>query len=125
MEHCRFRQQERAEYALIGLAHPGEVLREVIWPRLNLTRKLAAQRMGVSISCLSGILNERRRVSRNLTVKLAGITGTNAVFWLVLQAHYDAWSLECCTAPEKPTRIRQTKTSRRKSPASVTGVTRM
>ena len=94
VEHCRFRQQERAEYALIGPPHPGEVLREVIWPRLNLTRKLAAQRMGIPLSALSNLLNERRRVSRGLAVELARITGTNAVFWLVLQAHYDAWVLE-------------------------------
>lgn len=104
MEHCRFRQQERAEYALIGPPHPGEVLREAIWPRLNLTRKLAAQRMGVPLSALSNLLNERRRVSRGLAVELARITGTNAVFWLVLQAHYDAWVLESDPVTKKSKR---------------------
>lgn len=79
MERCRFRQQEMAEYALLGPPHPGEVLREVIWPRLNLTRKLAAQRMGIPLSALSNLLNERRRVSRGLAVELARITGTKAV----------------------------------------------
>ena len=94
MEHCRFREQEYAEFRLIGPPHPGEVLREVIWPRLNMTRKLAAQKMGVPLSAVSKLLNERRRVTRELARSLARITGTNALFWLVLQAHYDAWVLE-------------------------------
>ena len=94
MEHCRFQEQERAEFHLLGPPHPGEVLREVIWPRLNLTRKLAAQKMGVPLSAVSRLLNERRRVTRDLARSLARVTGTNALFLLVLQAHYDAWALE-------------------------------
>jgi plasmid maintenance system antidote protein VapI len=60
--------------------------------------------MGVPLSALSNLLNERRRVSRGLAVELARITGTNAVFWLVLQAHYDAWVLENGAVTKKPRR---------------------
>lgn len=125
MERCRFRQQEMAEYALLGPPHPGEVLREVIWPRLNLTRKLAAQRMGIPLSALSNLLNERRRVSRGLAVELARITGTKAVFWLVLQAHYDAWVLESGPVTTKPERKGRLAVSRLTRPFGVFEMTPM
>lgn len=94
MPDCRFRMQEAAEYALLGPPHPGEIFREDFLPRLKLTRKAVARKGGISAETMSKFLNERRRVTRKLAEKLARATGTNALFWLVVQAHHDAWLSE-------------------------------
>jgi addiction module HigA family antidote len=90
----RFRDQEQEELALLGPPHPGEILREDIWPQLKMSKKAAAKKMNVSRSAVSNLLNERRRVSRHLAAGLAEISGISVIYWLVLQAHHDAWQME-------------------------------
>ena len=94
MLNCRFREQEREESALLGPPHPGEILREEIWPQLKLSKRAAAKKMKVSRSAVSNLLKERRRVSKHLALGLAEISGIGVIYWLVLQAHHDAWQLE-------------------------------
>jgi addiction module HigA family antidote len=94
MPNCRFRDQEREELALLGPPHPGEILREDIWPHLKMSKKAAAKKMNVSLSAVSNLLNERRRVSRRIANGLAEISGISVIYWLVLQAHHDAWQME-------------------------------
>ena len=93
MPNCRFRDQEWEELALLGPPHPGEILREDIWPQLKMSKKAAAKKMNVSHSAISNLLNERRRISRHLA-GLAEISGISVIYWLVLQAHHDAWQME-------------------------------
>ena len=94
MPNCRFRDQEREELALLGPPHPGEILREDIWPQLKMSKKAAAKKMNVSRSAVANLLNERRRVSRHLAIGLAEISGISVIYWLVLQAHHDAWQMD-------------------------------
>ena len=94
MPNCRFRDQEWEELALLGPPHPGEILREDIWPQLKMSKKAAAKKMNVSHSAISNLLNERRRISRHLAIGLAEISGISVIYWLVLQAHHDAWQME-------------------------------
>ena len=91
MAYCRFKEQERAEYELLGPRHPGEIIREEILPRMKISRKSLAAELDVSYSTLSKVLNERRRVNSDLAVGLARISGTSILYWLVAQAHHDAW----------------------------------
>src|SRR5262245_12089718 len=93
MLDCRFKENEREEFDLIGPPHPGEVLREEVLPRLEISIKSLAAQLGVSYSTVSRLLNAKRRVTSNLAVGLARISGTIALYWLVLQAHHDAWLL--------------------------------
>ena len=94
MPNCRFRDQEREELALLGPPHPGEIFREDIWPQLKMSKKAAAKKMNVSHSAVSNLLNERRRISRHLAIGLAEISGISVIYWLVLQAHHDAWQMD-------------------------------
>jgi len=94
MQLCRFKEQEREELDLLGPPHPGEILREDLLPRLKLSRKELAAELGVSRSTVSKLMNERRRISRKLAAGLARLSGTSALYWLLLQAHHDAWSVE-------------------------------
>jgi addiction module HigA family antidote len=98
----RGREVDRNEFELFGPPHPGEILREEVLPRLKLSRRQLAEMLGVSYSTASSLLSARRRLTPALAARLAAATGTNAVYWLVLQAHHDAWSLEHTDrAPQK------------------------
>ena len=94
MLNCRFKEYEREEFELLGPPHPGEVLREEVLPRLMISRKSLAVQLDISYSTVSRLLNARRRVTSNLAVRLARISGTSALYWLVLQAHHDAWLVQ-------------------------------
>jgi addiction module HigA family antidote len=102
MLHCRFKEQEREEFELLGPPHPGEILREEVLPRLTISRKSLAVQLGISYSGVSRLLRERRRITGGLAARLAAISGTSALYWLVLQAHHDAWVLQGATRP-RPT----------------------
>ena len=93
MLHCRFKEQEREEFELLGPPHPGEILREEVLLRLTISRKSLAVQLGISHSGVSRLLRERRRITGGLAARLAAISGTSALYWLVLQAHHDAWVL--------------------------------
>jgi addiction module HigA family antidote len=93
MSYCRFKDQEREELHLLGPPHPGEIARDDALPHLELTRKEIAEAIGVSISTVSKFLNGRRRASPKIAAGLARLTGTTPLYWLVLQAHHDAWLL--------------------------------
>lgn len=87
------RTQIDNELGLLGPPHPGEILRVDVLPRLKLTQAALARHLGISRSVLSGILNEKRRVSSGVARKLAEALGPSALYWLVVQAHHDAWIL--------------------------------
>jgi len=92
MQHCRFKMQDLEEFNLLGPPHPGEIFRDDLLPRLKMTRKALAKALGVSKSTVSRVLNGRRRVNRELAASFARVSGTTVLYWLVLQAHHDAWT---------------------------------
>ena len=77
-----------------GPPHPGEVLRDQILPRLNLTRTQLAERLGVRLTRLSDFLNERRPVSLDLARRLGKAFGNGARYWLAMQMQHDVWKAE-------------------------------
>jgi addiction module HigA family antidote len=107
---CRFKEQEREEFELFGPSHPGEILRDEILPRLKISRKSLAAELGVSYSTISKLLNGRRRVRPELAVALARISGTSVLYWLVLQAHHDAWKAQALSS-ERRTRVSKSRTT--------------
>lgn len=104
MHPCRFKEQQREEFELFGPSHPGEILREEILPRLQMSRRELAAHLNVSYATVSRLLTGRRRVSPELAVALAQISGTSALYWLVLQAHRDAWRAEAAERDRLGTR---------------------
>lgn len=90
------------ELGLLGPPHPGEILRVDILPRLDMTIAALARHLGVSRSVLSGIVNERRRVSADIADRFAQAFGPSSLYWLAIQAHYDAWHLLHAAAAGRP-----------------------
>ena len=69
--------------------HPGEVLQhEFLTPR-GLTVQSIAQKSGLQIPILMGVLGKVRPVNENTAKGLADALGTSIGFWLDLQADYD------------------------------------
>ena len=75
--------------------HPGETLREDIFPALGVTVKEAAEQLGVARPTLSKVLNGRAAISPEMALRIEkwlGVeNGGRADIWLAEQAAYDLW----------------------------------
>lgn len=75
--------------------HPGETLREDIFPALGVTVKEAAEQLGVARPTLSKVLNGRAAISPEMALRIEkwlGVeNGGRADIWLAEQASYDLW----------------------------------
>ena len=85
--------------------HPGETLREDIFPALGLTVTEAAKQLGVSRVALSRVANGRAAISPDMALCLEGWLGVpdagpSAESWLRQQASHDLWQLEQQDAPK-------------------------
>jgi len=69
--------------------HPGEILREDVIAALGLTVKEAAERLSMSRTALSRVLNCRAAVSPDLALRLEQAGVSTADTWLTLQLNYD------------------------------------
>ena len=69
--------------------HPGSILREDVIIPLGLTVSDAAQKLGMSRTAFSRVLNGKAGISADLAIRLeiAGISTARA--WLALQSEYD------------------------------------
>ena len=74
--------------------HPGAVLREDVFPALEMTQGEIAESIGVSRRTVSEILNERRPLTADMAIRLAKFLGGNAESWLNMQQALDLWHLE-------------------------------
>ncbi|MBK4218099.1 HigA family addiction module antidote protein [Paracoccus caeni] len=72
-------------------AHPGEILREDVFPHLDLTLAEFAQNVGVEIAELAGILNETCPITEEAATGIGALCGNGADIWLRLQAVHDDW----------------------------------
>lgn len=69
--------------------HPGAILREDVVLDLGLTVTEAAERLGVSRSRLSRVMNEHARISSKLAVRLEAAGVGTARAWLAMQNSRD------------------------------------
>ena len=79
--------------------HPGEVLREDVIAELGLTVTEAAERLGMSRTALSRVLNCRAAVSPDLALRLEKAGVSTADTWLTLQLNYDLAQARLHTQP--------------------------
>jgi len=68
--------------------HPGGLVRRQCIEPLGLTITAAAA-LGVTRTTLSELVNEKRRVSPEMAVRLSEVFGGSAESWLTQQAQYD------------------------------------
>lgn len=75
--------------------HPGETLRDDIFPALGLSVTDAAGQLGVTRVALSRVLNGRAALSPEMALRLEKWLGVErggaAEAWLAQQAAYDLW----------------------------------
>ena len=69
--------------------HPGLSVRHDCIEPLGLTITDAAGALGVSRFTLSELVNEKRRISPEMAVRLSKAFGGSAESWLTQQAYYD------------------------------------
>lgn len=73
--------------------HPGYVVRMEL-DELGMTVSEAAERLGVARPTLSQLVNERKRVSPEMALRLGRFFGNGTEIWVNLQARYDRWEIE-------------------------------
>jgi len=69
--------------------HPGELLREVVVPALDLSKAEIARALGISRQTLYGILDEKQAVTAEMALRLGKLCGNGPELWLNLQRSYD------------------------------------
>jgi len=69
--------------------HPGELLREDVLLPLGIEVTEAAQRLGMSRTALSRVINGHAGISPDLAVRLERAGVSTARFWMGLQANYE------------------------------------
>ncbi len=81
-------------------SHPGEALREDIFPALGLSVAEAAGTLGVSRQMLHRVLAERASVTPEMAVRLGKLCGDGPRIWLAMQQAHDLWRAERALADE-------------------------
>ena len=76
--------------------HPGEILREDVFPALGLNVIEAAEKLGVTRQTLHRIIARRnpRPVTPEMAVRIGKLCGNGPRLWLNLQTAYDLWHAE-------------------------------
>lgn len=69
--------------------HPGELLREDVLGPLGIHVGDAAQRLGMSRTTLSRVINGHAGISPDLAIRLEQAGVSSARFWMALQANYE------------------------------------
>jgi antitoxin HigA-1 len=69
--------------------HPGEILREDFMKPLGLSMNALARALRVPPNHVSGIVNQKRGISAQMSLRLARYFGTSAELWLGLQQDYE------------------------------------
>lgn len=71
--------------------HPGEILREDVYPALEITKPALADALGISRQSLHELFSLKRSVTPEMAVRLEAVVGSTAESWLALQAARDLW----------------------------------
>lgn len=83
----------------------GQILAEEFVAGYALTRTGLARALGVSRTRISGIVNNRCRITADTAVGLGLFFGTTPEFWQNLQAHYDLKLARRALPPETAEKI--------------------
>lgn len=71
--------------------HPGQLLRQVVFPALKLSPRQIASQLGVTLYSLNKVLSERGPVTVDLALRLGAAFGNTPDVWLNMQRNYDLW----------------------------------
>lgn len=86
--------------------HPGELLREDVLLPLGIEVTDAAQRLGMSRTTLSRVINGHAGISPDLAIRLERAGVSTARHWMTLQTNYELAQAEQRKQPRvKPLRV--------------------
>ena len=74
--------------------HPGEILKEDVFPDMGLNASRAAKLLQISRQYMGEILNGRKPLTPLLCLKIAKMVGNNAESWMRLQSAYNLWETQ-------------------------------
>ncbi len=71
--------------------HPGEFIREVYLEPFDLSARQLAEKLGVSPSTLSRVIQGASGISPEMALRLSKALGRSPESWLAMQDQYDLW----------------------------------
>jgi len=74
--------------------HPGEILREDVFPVLGLSVSEAARRLRVSRQQLHRVLACTHPITTEMALRIGKLAGNGPGLWLRMQQAYDLWQVE-------------------------------
>ena len=74
--------------------HPGEVLREDVFPTLGVSVSEAARRLGISRQQLHRVLACTHPITTEMALRIGKFAGNGPGLWLRMQQAYDLWHAE-------------------------------
>lgn len=74
--------------------HPGEIIREDVFPALGLSVSEAARRLGVSRQQLHRVLACTHPITTEMALRIGKLAGNGPGIWLRMQQAYDLWHAE-------------------------------
>ena len=74
--------------------HPGVILKDVLIDSTDVTISEAAERLGVTRTTLSRLLNEHAGISPEMALRLSKLLNTSIELWVNLQSQYDIWNIK-------------------------------
>ena len=74
--------------------HPGAILREDVFPSLDISVTEFARHLGVSRQTLHAVLSEKSGVTPELALRLGTFLGNGPQLWIEMQSKYDLWYAE-------------------------------
>lgn len=74
--------------------HPGVIIKEVLIDQTDFTITQAANRLGVTRTTLSRLLNQHSGISPEMALRLSKLLNTSIDMWINLQSQYDIWQVK-------------------------------
>ena len=73
--------------------HPGEIVKDALIDGAKLSLTDAAEKLGISRTALSRLLNGHTGISPEMALRLSKLLGTSIEMWVNIQAQYDIWQI--------------------------------
>ena len=77
------------EKKLLAPIHPGEILLEEFLKPMEISQERLAEDLNVPIEQIKEIIEEKRGITADITLRLSRYFGMSERFWMNLQTRYD------------------------------------
>jgi antitoxin HigA-1 len=73
--------------------HPSEILVEEFMQPYHLTNAMLAEKTGLSLQQINGIINAQKPITPEIALRLSRLFGTSVELWLNGQMQWDIWQI--------------------------------